>query len=212
MITVKQLLTIFPNSNQRIVQVLVQQLNNSLEINTLLRKQHFIAQIGHESGGLRWVEESLNYRVSALLSKYSDRITVQEAQMYGRNDETGQPANQEMIGNIIYGGNFGRKNLGNIEPGDGFRFKGRGLIQLTGRDNYSRYARDRKMSPEKAIEHLKTIEGAVDSAFWFWQSRKINDFADKDDILGVTRRVNGGVNGIDHRKALLEAAKNIITS
>jgi putative chitinase len=102
----------------------------------------------------------------------------------------------------------GRKDLGNTQPGDGVRFKGRGLIQLTGRANYAAFAQacgqDVVASPELVAE---TPALAVDAAVWFWGEHGLNALADKDDVVGITKRVNGGTNGLADREALLARAK-----
>ncbi|MDF9756134.1 glycoside hydrolase family 19 protein [Pseudomonas hunanensis] len=138
-------------------------------IDTPLRIAHFLAQIAHESGCLRYTEEL------ASGSAYE-----------------------------------GRKDLGNLQPGDGPRFKGRGLIQLTGRANYRQYGqyctRDFENKDDPALVSSEPAL-AVDVAGWFWANRKLNDWADKDDLREVTRRVNGGFNGLDDRAAYLARAK-----
>jgi putative chitinase len=110
-------------------------------INTPLRMAHFLAQTAHESGEFKVVEENLNYKTTALTAMFGSRITAEQAGKVGRNDATGQKADQAAIANIIYGGAWGAKNLGNTEEGDGTKFKGRGVIQLTGRANYTAFAK-----------------------------------------------------------------------
>jgi len=106
-------------------------------IDTPQRQAGFLSQIGHESGGLSILTENLNYRVEALMSMFGrHRISEADCKKYGRTKD--QPADQERIANLIYGGDWGVKNLGNTEPGDGWKYRGRGLKQLTGRDNYKR--------------------------------------------------------------------------
>ena len=141
------------------------------EIDTPLRVCHWLAQVLHESGRLRYVEE------------------------------------------IASGAAYeGRRDLGNTQPGDGRRFKGRGLIQLTGRANYTRYAQHAGIaSPETLAERLKTdVFLQVDVAGWYWAQRRINRLADADDLLGVTKAVNGGYNGLNDRAHLLALARPII--
>ncbi len=177
-------------------------------INTPLRKAHFLAQIDHESNGFSSVRESLNYSVDALLKMFPRRISAADARRFGRMP--GQPANQEAIANAIYGGEWGAKNLGNTEEGDGWKYIGRGLIQITGRANYGQCSRDMLGSGQLvgAPQLLELPLYAALSAGWFWRSRGINDFADKDDIEGATRVINGGANGLEHRKALLAKYKS----
>lgn len=184
-------------------------------INTKLRWAHFIAQTSHESGHFTTIQENLNYRNTALTAMFGSRITVEQANKYGRIEEATtrkilQAANQAEIANIIYGGEWGKKNLGNDQPGDGSRFIGRGLIQLTGKSNYTQFAKFKDQSVEKIIEYLKTPWGAVESAAWFWLSRNLNQHADKDDVVTITRIINGGYNHLTERRKLLSESKKIL--
>ncbi len=141
----------------------------SAAITTPLRRAHFLAQVGHESGELRYTEE------------------------------------------IASGAAYeGRADLGNTQPGDGPRFKGRGLIQLTGRANYIAFGKScsRDLCTPPAQDSIATDPTlAVQAAIWFWQTHNLNALADKDDVLALTRRINGGTNGLDDRKRLLARAR-----
>lgn len=168
----------------------------------------FLSQIGVESAGLSQLEESLNYSVSGLLRTFGrHRIRTEEAELYGR--KPGRPADREAIANLIYGGHFGATRLGNTQPGDGWRFRGRGLKQLTGRDNYARCG---KAIGEDLIAHperlLLPVNAAL-SAGWFWHSKGLNAVADKGDVVEMTRIVNGGSNGLDRRVALWEQGQEV---
>jgi putative chitinase len=159
------------------------------EIDTPQRMAAFLAQTAHESGGYRAIKENLNYRAVTLrkvFPKYfpTDDLAAQYA---------GKP---EMIANKVYGNRMGN---GPEESGDGYRYCGRGLIQLTGKDNYTRYAQSLEISVEEASEHLLTFEGCVQSAAWFWENNNLNQWADKGDILTLTKRINGGTIGLDDR-------------
>jgi putative chitinase len=159
------------------------------DINTKSRVAAFIAQCAHESGGFKFIKENLNYRAVTLrkiFPKYfpTDELAAQYA---------GKP---EKIANRVYGG---RMSNGPEESGDGWKFCGRGLIQLTGKDNYTRYAQSLEISLEEAAEHLTTFEGCVQSAAWFWESNNLNQWADKGDILTLTKRINGGTIGLEDR-------------
>ena len=180
------------------------------DINTPLRKAHFLAQIGHESNSFKSVSESLNYSVDGLLKTFSrTRISETDAHKYGRTST--QPADQQAIANIVYGGDWGVKNLGNTQPGDGWKFRGRGLIQITGRANYTKLNQalnfDLVNRPERLVED--NLISAL-AAGWFWDSRGLNSFADRDDILTITKRINGGTNGLEDRKKRLERAKKAL--
>lgn len=177
-------------------------------VNTPLRKAHFLAQIHHESNGFRSVRENLNYTVEALLKMFPRRIDPADARRFGRGPA--QPADQEAIANAIYGGAWGAKNLGNTEPGDGWRFIGRGYIQITGRANYVEAAKALGLGGRLLgnPQLLESPELAAQSAGWFWRSRGLNAFADKDDVEGATRVINGGRNGLEHRRELLAKYKS----
>ena len=172
-----QLLAIMPTAGARI-QAMVGPLNTALDqwaIDTPLRQAHFLAQIAHESGELKWLRELWG-------------PTLTQAHYEFRSD------------------------LGNTQPGDGFKFRGRGLIQITGRSNYANasqaiYADDRLLDTP---ELLQQPEGAAASAGWFWDSHGINAKADADDIYAVTHAVNGGLNGLPQRQAYLAAAKQTL--
>lgn len=103
----------------------------------------------------------------------------------------------------------GRTDLGNVLPGDGYRFRGRGYIQLTGRDNYKEYAADVGTDLVSDPDLVTELPWSLDVAGWFWQKRSINVLADKDDFLAVTKRINGGTNGLDDRKRYLRFCKAV---
>lgn len=164
------------------------------------RASMFLGQIHVESNGFRAVVESLNYSVEGLKATFGrHRISVQEAELFGR--AAGRPANQNAIANIVYGGEWGRSNLGNTEPGDGWRFRGRGLKQLTGRDNYRRFSR--AWQGDESIlanpDRVADPDGAVASAIWFWLANGLSEEADRGTVASVTKIVNGGANGLAER-------------
>ena len=162
------------------------------EIDTPQRVAAFVAQCAHESGGFKAIKENLNYKSATLrklFSKYfpDDLIAEKYASL---------PNKQEAIANRIYASRMGN---GPESSGDGYKYCGRGLIQLTGKDNYTRYAQSLEISVEEASEHLTTFEGCVQSAAWFWEANNLNQWADKGDILTLTKRINGGTIGLDDR-------------
>jgi putative chitinase len=162
------------------------------EIETPQRVAAFIAQCAHESGGFKAIKENLNYRPASLrklFGKYFPTDTL--AEQY-----CAKPDKQAAIANRIYANRMGN---GTEESGDGYRYCGRGLIQLTGKDNYTRYAQSLEISVEEASEHLTTFEGCVQSAAWFWEANNLNQWADKGDILTLTKRINGGTIGLEDR-------------
>lgn len=183
----------------------------AFDITTPKRVAGFLSQIGHESGGMATLEENLNYSVDALLKMFGrHRISEVDARKFGRTAT--QRANQEAIANALYGGEFGRKNLGNTEDGDGWRFRGRGLKQLTGRDNYFRCGKaiglDLIANPEKLAE----ASNAAMSAGWFWKTNGLNELADRGDVVAMTKKINGGTIGLDQRKKLYAAAMSSTTA
>jgi putative chitinase len=159
------------------------------DINTVPRVAAFLAQTAHESGGYRAIKENLNYKAESLCKvwpRYFPNIEI--ARQYAQ-----QP---EKIANRAYGNRMGN---GPEESGDGWKFAGKGLIQLTGKDNYTRYAQSLEISLEEASEHLTTFEGCVQSAAWFWEANNLNQWADAGDMLTLTKRINGGTIGLDDR-------------
>ena len=167
------------------------------EINTRPRLAAFLANIGHETAGGSVLVESLNYSTEALLAKFGrHRITAEQAARLGRNAQ--HPAQQEALANLLYGGEWGRRNLGNTEPGDGWRFRGRGLIQLTGRANYQRFATTVGVPLQDALlASLESPRTAAESAAHFWRVAGCNTLADAGDISAVRQRVNGGDLGLE---------------
>lgn len=170
------------------------------EINTPKRVAGFLSQVAHESAQFSAIKENLNYKASALTALFGSRITAAQAAEVGRDDATKKAANQEGIANIIYGGAWGAKNLGNVNEGDGWAFRGRGLIQLTGRSNYTRCGQGLGKDLATDPSYLETPEGAVRSAAWFWKSRGLNEVADTGDVRKMTKLVNGGDLGLADRE------------
>lgn len=165
----------------------------------------FLSQIGHESGGMQTLEESLNYSVDGLLSTFRrHRISEADARRYGR--APGRPANQQAIANCVYGGAWGRENLGNMQAGDGWRYRGRGLKQLTGLFNY-RACSDALMEDfvSQPDRLLMPVNAAL-SAGWFWNKNNLNAIAERGDVVKMTRIINGGENGLKERTALFNEA------
>lgn len=189
---------------------------DAFDITGRQRQAMFLAQIGHESNGLTRLVESLNYSTKALISGFGrHRISEGDAYKYGRNDL--HPADQEALANILYGGEFGRKQLGNTEPGDGWKFRGQGPKQITGRANV-RAARDRlriwigSTTPdfEQDPSKLCTPEWGMWAAADFWDHNELNDFADRGDVVGSTKIINGGDNGLDDRRQRYEHALAVL--
>jgi len=165
------------------------QLLPDYDINTPQRVAAFVAQCAHESGGFRAIKENLNYRAVTLRKVFPK---------YFPDDATANQyaGNQEAIANRVYGGRMGN---GDESTGDGFRYCGRGLIQLTGKQNYQAFADSLQMNVEDVPAYLATFEGAAQSACWFWESNNLNQYADSGDILTMTKRINGGTIGLEDR-------------
>ena len=204
MITQEQLKQLLPkNPHVSYWHKALEQLLPDYEINTPQRIAAFVAQCAHESGGFVFLTENLNYRWQSLRKIFPKYFPTDElAQEYAN-----RPNKQEAIANRIYASRMGN---GPEESGDGFRFRGRGLIQLTGRSNYTWFAASLEISPEEATEYLTTFEGAAQSACWFWETNKLNQWADKGDILTLTKRINGGTIGLDDRIKHYEHALHVL--
>lgn len=158
-------------------------------INTSQRQACFIGQCMHESNGFRVLEENLYYSANALMRTWPSRFPDEDtAEKYANNPEK--------IANKVYGG-----RMGNVEDNDGWKYHGRGLIQLTGKDNYANCGSGLGVDLLSNPEWVATPEYAALSAGWFWNKKGLNDLADTMDIETMTKRINGGTLGIDDRKA-----------
>ncbi len=169
------------------------------EINTPKRVAAFLAQCAHESGGFVFLKENLNYKAASLRKVFPK---------YFPDDATAAAyANKpEKIANRVYANRMGN---GDENSGDGWRYCGRGLIQLTGKDNYTFFAASLDIPLDEASEYLETFEGAVQSACFFWEQNNLNQWADKGDILTLTKRINGGTIGLEDRIKHYEHALHI---
>lgn len=167
----------------------LEQLLPEYDINTPHRVAHFVAQCAHESGNFVFIQENLNYRAASLRALFGKYFPTDDlARQYEK-----QP---QRIANRIYANRMGNSDEAS---GDGWRYRGRGLIQLTGRDNYTFFAGSLGITVEEAAEYLATFEGAAQSACWFWEQNNLNRFADANDVRGLTRAINGGYIGLDDR-------------
>ena len=201
-ITADQLRQLFPNN--KYLDDLAECLNESFdkyEINTVNRVAGFLAQCGHESNGFTVLKENLNYKAEALNKIFHKYFpTVESAQSFAHNPE--------MIANKIYANRMGN---GDEASGDGYKFRGRGAIQLTGRDNYTRFGATLGLDPDSCVADMETLDGGVESAMWFWQTNGLNAICDADDIVRMTKKVNGGTIGLAERTALFNKAKGILS-
>jgi putative chitinase len=130
----------------------------------------------------------------------------------GKRDAKDYARNPEEIANYVYQDEFRSKRgaLGNTDAGDGWRFRGRGIKQLTGRNNYTAFGKSVDMSAEEAAEYVATPAGAIESACWFWKTNKLEKYADADDNLGLTKKINGGTIGLEDRDKRYKDAKAIL--
>jgi len=170
------------------------------DINTPQRIAMFVAQCAHESGNFRVLKENLNYKAESLTKvwpRYFPNLDV--ARQYAHK--------QEAIANRAYASRMGN---GPEESGDGWRYCGRGLIQLTGKDNYTRFAMSIETPVEEIPAYLGTFEGAVQSACWFWETNNLNQWCDQGDVMTVTKKINGGTLGLADRQKHYQHALHVL--
>lgn len=171
------------------------------EINTPNRVAGFFAQTGHESQSLKVLEENLFYRAETL-----DKIFPKYFKNAGRNaaEYAKQP---QKIANVVYAGRMGN---GDAASNDGYNFRGRGPIQLTGRENYTNFGKTVGLTAEQVIDYIQTKKGALESACWYWKSRNLNAACDANDIVKMTKLINGGTIGLEDRKKHYDEALAIL--
>lgn len=188
-LTLEKFSQITKNENYKEWYDVFSRLMPEYEIDTHVRVACFLSQCAHESGDFKFTKENLNYRWESLrrvFPKYFPNDAL--AKQYAR-----QP---EKIANRVYANRMGN---GPESSGDGWRYRGRGVIQLTGRNNYQAFANDNGMALSEVSDYLETFEGAAKSAFWYWDKNKLNRFADDVDLEGLTKAINGGYNGLQDR-------------
>ena len=202
MILIEQLKKIIPTNKETAawLEVLTTVLPK-YGVNTPLRLAGFLAQTAHESGDFKSIEENLNYSAEGLIKTWPTRFNTNNTKAYARKPEA--------IANKVYADRMGN---GNEASGDGWKFRGRGIKQLTGRDNYTQFAKAIGITAEEATEYCSTKRGAVESAAWFWKTNNLNRFADADDIVGLTKAINGGTIGLADRKKKYSIAKTVLSS
>jgi putative chitinase len=205
MITISQFKKMFPNAKDAgsLIDAMVD-IFPKYDITTSKRVAGFVAQTGHESGGFRALSENLNYSaksLDAVFGKYFKRAGV-DSNAYAR-----QP---EKIANRVYAS---RMDNGDEASGDGFMFRGGGILQLTGRTNYTKFGASVGITAEQAVDYVRTSKGAIESACWYWKTNNLNKYCDEGDIKMLTKRINGGYIGLEdrihHWEMLLEALGEI---
>jgi putative chitinase len=170
------------------------------DINTIPRVAAFLAQTAHESGNYKFLKENLNYKAESLVKVFPKYFPdMATAKAYEK-----QP---EKIANRVYAGRMGN---GPEETGDGYRYCGRGLIQLTGMLNYRSFAESIETPLSEITEYLGTFEGSIQSACWFWENNNLNKWADAGDIKQMTKIINGGFIGLEDRIKHYEHAKHVL--
>ena len=200
MITLELLQKVCPKTKKEVLETYVAPINKVAKAYGILdnhkRVAAFLAQIAHESGGFNFTKENLNYNAKALQSVFKKYYpTEKDAIVHERKPE--------QIANRVYASRVGN---GDEKSGDGWTYRGRGLIQLTGKENYTKFSESIKKPLKEAVDYLETAEGAVESAAWFWNKNKLNELCDKDDFTTLTKRINGGTNGLEDRKHHYEIA------
>lgn len=174
------------------------------DIITIERVAGFLAQCAHESTNFTALEENLNYSEASLLKVFGRYFGP------GKRNAKEYAKNPEKIANYVYMDEFRSSKMGNVKPGDGWLFRGRGLKQLTGRENYTNFGKSVGMTAEEAAVYVATEKGAIESACWFWNSKKLNAVADTGDIVKMTKIINGGDIGLADRKQRFEHALKVL--
>lgn len=204
MLNVEQFSSIFPRaeSPEQWVDVLINTLPNN-NINNAERVAAFLSQCGYETGGWRWFEENLNYSAQRMQQVWPRTFTPQLAARCHRKPE--------MVANYAYANRMGN---GDPESGDGWKYRGRGPIHLTGRSNYTRFAVDCFDNPLIIIENPDLValdkEVAIKSAIWFWNTNDLNVLADAKQLDVLTRRINGSTRGLGQRIDMFEQIYHIL--
>lgn len=164
------------------------------------RTAAFLAQIIHESSALTRIKENLNYSAAGLIGTFRKQFpTMEIAEQYARRPEK--------IANRAYANKL---NNGDENSGDGYKFRGRGLIQLTGRYNYTEFAKGLGMDIDDCIAYMETPAGATSSAGWFWDKNSLNGYCDRNDFVGLTKRINSALLGLSERRKIYAQALTIV--
>lgn len=170
------------------------------DITTPKRIAAFLAQCAHESGGFVWLTENLNYKASGLMKTFPKYFPdMATALKYEKRPDA--------IASYVYANRMGN---GPESSNEGAVYKGRGILQLTGKDNYFWFAASLQITPEEAAEYMQTFEGAAQSACWFWETNNLNKLADAGDIVKMTKVINGGDKGLKDRIEHYEKALHIL--
>lgn len=197
---VDNLKSTFPDSDPFImsgIENYFDELTKKYQIDSPLRLIHFFGQAGHESFGFKRIEENLNYSEKRLREVFPRHFRIVNPKQFANNPEK--------IANYVYGG-----RLGNIDHNDGWTFRGFGLFQLTGRYNYTKFAKHLGISVGEVLDYIRTERGLFESACWFWFDKNLNRHADNDDFETITRIISGGSTGIESRKKYTDLIRNLL--
>jgi putative chitinase len=203
-VTLELLQQLCPKTKKTVLEAYVQPLQEVCDYYEITatpeRLAGFLAQVAHESGAFNFVKENLNYGAKGLVGTFKKYFPDEaSAKPYER-----QP---EKIANRVYAN---RMSNGDEASGDGYRFCGRGLIQLTGRANYTKFAEDLGISIDKCVAYMETPNGAVSSAGWFWDNNNLSQWCDKGDFVMLTKRINGGTIGLADRQHHYQIALDLL--
>lgn len=202
-LTAQQIKKCLPNNKNAVEWLdLLNKYMPMYKINSVIRASFFLGQLAHESNEFQVLKENLNYSVKGLRATFpkyfpNDVIALQYAR---------QP---QKIANRVYANRMGNRSEAS---GDGWRYAGKGLIQLTGADNYNKFSLECDKTLTETVEYLQTKEGALHSACWFWKEKNLNVLSDLLDLKNQTRRINGGYNGLPHREDLVNKYLTILRS
>ena len=203
MVTKEQLLQIIPEMKYTKFSQddIVKELNilSASLLNTKLRLAAFIAQTAHESGSYCIAAENLNYSDKGLLATFPKYFNATNVEEYARNPQK--------IASHVYASRLGN---GPEASGEGWNYRGRGFIQITGKDNYTKCGKSIGVDLIANPAYLETIDGAMKSAKWFWEVNNLNELADKPDFVTLTKRINGGVNGLMERREFYDKATLVL--
>lgn len=193
MITLEQIQYLCPkNKNPKDLTTFLNAILPKYDINTKERIACFLAQVIHESSQFTALKENLNYSAQGLCATWAKRFpTMASAKPYSRSPEK--------IANLVYCDRMGN---GSEASGDGWKYRGRGAIMLTGKDNYNKFAKSIGKSLDDTVAYCETLEGALESGCWFWSINNLNRLVDAGNFTGLTRAINGGENGLSARKEI----------
>lgn len=212
MVTVKQLLVIAghnkPNATTQGIADAFNRWAEAHKVSNSKRISQFLANVSHETGGFTKLEESLNYSVDGLLKTFGrHRISEADARRLGRTAT--RKADQRAIANIVYGGSWGRLNLGNTQPNDGWDYRGSGPGQVTGRANFERVARETGLDVVGNPDLLRTADVGMRAALILWEKWGLNDMADQGRTTDIRKRWNGGSLGLNEVMAAYGRARTL---